>query len=137
MWIAKCHSGSELHVERMARERIIFNLRNIHNIILSEEEVKEKILDLLKISTQKEQIKSDKDSNVPKYKLYGTFPDTNIIVCLYIIEYEEAQIREIKTVISQYDIMFNKNAYKRFLKQKEKRKKRIHDKSQNRKKKKY
>lgn len=130
MWNAKCHSGSELHVEQMARERIIFDLRNYHNTIISEEEVKERVLRLLRIGSHKEQIESDRDSNIPKYMLYGTLPDTDLPVCLYILEYEAEQIREIKTIIDKYNILFNKNAHEEFINQKEKRAKRIQHKIQ-------
>ncbi len=127
MWHAKCHSGSELHVEQRARERIIIYLRNLHKIILSEEEVKEKVLELLKTSSKKEQIESDKDTHIPKYKLYGILPGTNLTICLYILEYKEDLRREVKTIINQYNMIFDKNFQKRFLNQKKKRKKRFQD----------
>ena len=130
MWYAKCHSGSQLHVEKMARERIIAHLRNFHHIILSEEEVKEKVLELLRTSTKKEQIKYDKSSDIPKYKLSGILPGTSLTIYLYILEYKEGLRREVKTLIDQYNMMFNKNIQKRLLNQKKKTKKRFQDKKQ-------
>lgn len=127
MWYGKCHSGSKLHVEEMARERIIIHLRNFHNIILSEEEVKEKVIELLKTSSKKDQIEYDKDLNIPKYKLYGILPGTNLTVCLYVLEYKEDLCREIKTLIDQHNITFNEYVQKKFLDLKKRGKKRFQD----------
>jgi len=130
MWYTKCHSGSQLHVEKMARERIIADLRNLHNIILSEEEVKEKVLELLRTSSKKKQIKCDNGANIPKYKIFGILPGTSLTICLYILEYKEDLRREVKTLIDQYNMLFNKNIQKQLLNQKKKTKKRFQDKKQ-------
>ncbi len=130
MYNAKCHSGSKVHVEQMAKERIIFHLRNFHNIVLSEKEVKEKVLEVLKTSSIKKQIKCDLGSNIPKYRLYGILPGTNLNICLYILEYKDALLREVKTIIDQYNMMFNKNVQNILLDRKKKGRKRFQEKIQ-------
>lgn len=130
MWYVKCHTGSQVHVEEKARERIILHLRNFQNKILSEEEVKEKVLELLRTTSKKEQIKCDEGANIPKYKVYGILPGTSLTICLYILEDKEGLCREVKTLIDQYDITFNENVQKRYLNQKKKAKKRFQDKKQ-------
>lgn len=130
MWYVKCHTGSQVHVEEKARERIILHLRNFQNKILSEEEVKEKVLELLRTASKKEQIKCDEGANIPKYKVYGILPGTSLTICFYILEYKEGLRREVKTLIDQYDITFNEIVQKRFLNQKKKTKKRFQDKKQ-------
>ncbi len=100
MWNVRCPNNpkDKVHVEKRARERIIRPLRNYH-IYLNEQEVKEKIIFILKTSNSKKKMPYDYGSTIPKYKFFELLPDTALEVFFVILEYEDENVREIKTIL--------------------------------------
>jgi len=109
MWNASCFKNAKEHVEMRARQRIIHYSRTIYNEILTEKDVKEKILDIMRTSSHKDFIEIDKESALPKYKLRDVLPKSKISVCLYIIEDEKNKERKIKTLLTDWEEKFPNN----------------------------
>ena len=83
----------------------------------------------MKTSESKDFLELDEVCDLPKYKLYGQLPETEMQVCLYIIEDKKNKVREIKTLLDGYNLTFNQKVYDLISKKKNKKKKQIKEKS--------
>jgi transcription termination factor NusB len=103
MWNATCLESQQTHVERRARERLL-HVARIYQESLTEEEAKQKILEIMKSCTVKDYRGIDLETSLPKYKIRKHLPDSrNIFVILIIVEDNENKTRKIKTLYTNYD----------------------------------
>ncbi len=98
MWNVYCLDIKKTHVEEMAHDRLLKAAREYQET-LTEDEAKEKVLQIMKTSQKKSFIKVCEDTNLPKYFIYERLPGSkNIWVKLCIVEDEKRKIRMIKTL---------------------------------------
>ncbi|HEC38090.1 hypothetical protein LCGC14_0761970 [marine sediment metagenome] len=104
MWKYGCLDVKRTHVEDRAHERLLKIARDYQETLI-EDEIKEKILELMKTSKSRNERGIDRETRLPKYFLTGRLPDyRNIWVMLCIVEDVENKNRMIKTVWSGSEV---------------------------------
>ena len=82
----------------MAHDRLLKAAREYQET-LTEDEAKEKVLEIMKTSENKDLAGVDEVTNLPKYFIYERLPGSrNIWVKLCIVEDEKKKVRMIKTL---------------------------------------
>ncbi len=103
MWKVECLETERSHVELRARERLMIAARNFQEPI-TEEEAKQKVLELLKVCSTRDFEGIDSKTNLPKYfvrkKIAGSI-NLSVIICF--LEDNETKTRKIKTLHTNFD----------------------------------
>lgn len=98
MWDVGCLEISESHVIEKAHDRLLKTARDYQET-LTEDEAKEKVLEIMKTSKKKDHAGVDRQTKLPKYFIYERLSgSSNIWVTLCIVEDEKKKIRRIKTL---------------------------------------
>ncbi len=98
MWNVGCLTIRRTHVEERAHDRLLRTARDYQET-LTEDEAKEKVLEIMKTSDNKDRAGVDEDTHLPKYFIYERLPGSrNIWVKLCIVEDEKKKLRMIKTL---------------------------------------
>lgn len=103
MWKVECLEMKKAHVELRARERLLNAARAFQETI-TEEEAKQKVLELLKVCSTKDFRGIDPKTNLPKYfvrKILSGSINLSVIICY--VEDDETKTRKIKTLHTNYD----------------------------------
>jgi len=103
MWMVGCLEIGQSHVEEKARDRLLKAARDCQEPI-TEEEAKEKVLEVMKFCEKKDSLKRDPQTNLEKYWIRDILPGSqNIWLHLCIVEDKENNTRKIKTLFTNYD----------------------------------
>ena len=98
MWDVGCLEISESHVIERSHDRLLKTARDYLET-LSEDDAKDKVLEIMKTSKNKDFAGIDRETKLPKYFIYERLPGSrNIWVTLCIVEDDKKKIRRIKTL---------------------------------------
>jgi len=103
MWNVECLESQQAHVEERTRDRLLHCAR-IYQEPLTEEEAKQKILEIMKSCAIKDYQEIDSETHLPKYIIRKYLPGSrNIFITLLIVEDIETKTRKIKTLNTGFD----------------------------------
>ncbi len=103
MWNVECLESQQTHVEERTRDRLLHTAR-IYQEPLTEEEAKQKVLEIMRSCVVKDYQEIDSETNLPKYKIRRYLPGSqNIFLTLLIVEDIETKTRKIKTLNTSFD----------------------------------
>lgn len=103
MWNVSCLESQISHVEDRARDRILRDAR-IYQEPLTEDEAKEKVLEVMESCSNKDYVGIDHETLLPKYWLRAPLPESfNIFIHLCVVEDEDKKFRKIKTLHTNFD----------------------------------